>query len=324
MALYFALTILGITKAHAVPSLGVGSEFGYINATDAYQKFWGTPISVQDQTQDGFAVGRSGSTLHVFSNIVGSDIFILTTSDVGINNQIKFDGNIQIYKDTDVFRSYDPTPYYGINLGKVNPSTWTPLPSGPFTPGPFYSFDVTVTYTGTISFDSWIFAAADTNGLAGLQAKTTSVWTDTNGLEGIQEKDTLVWSDTNGLSGIQERETKEWTDSNGLPGIQTTETEIWVETNGENGIQKKTKKKVPADTLKVYKADTSTTYLADTLTIYQEDTFTRYSHDDSSPKTTSARGYDHPPAPVPEPTSLLLLGGGLLGLAGWGRKRQKK
>jgi hypothetical protein len=34
--------------------------------------------------------------------------------------------------------------------------------------------------------------------------------------------------------------------------------------------------------------------------------------------------YDSGPAPVPEPTTIILLGTGLIGLAGWGRKKFKK
>ncbi len=45
-------------------------------------------------------------------------------------------------------------------------------------------------------------------------------------------------------------------------------------------------------------------------------------YDPFSPKTTSATG-GNPPV-VPEPGTLLLLGSGLIGLAGWGRKRMLK
>jgi len=45
---------------------------------------------------------------------------------------------------------------------------------------------------------------------------------------------------------------------------------------------------------------------------------------DFSPKTDSAVGGDHPLTPIPEPATMLLLGSGLIGIAGIGRKKLKK
>jgi len=74
-----------------------------------------------------------------------------------------------VYPDTGTFKSHAPVPYYGIDLGTV--ASWETLPGNPFTPNQFFSKDVTVTFDGSIGFDQWIFAAADTNGVPGIQAK---------------------------------------------------------------------------------------------------------------------------------------------------------
>ena len=214
----------GVTDSHAVPSLGVGSSFGYVNGTDAYQLYWGS-ATPGPSGEDGFVVGPSGSSLHVFTNITGADIYILTTADVGMGNGITFNGGVSEFADTGVFRSYSPTPYYGTNLGQAD--SWDTLPSDPFVPGTFSSLDVTVAYAGILGTDQWIFAAADTNGLAGLQAKAS----------------------------------KEWD--------------------------------------------------ADTFTLI------KYPGDGSSPKTTSARGWQ-----VPEASALLLFATGLFGLVGYRRVRR--
>ena len=298
------LIAAGAIEAHAVPSLGVASSSGYVNATDAYQFYWGPSLSAP-AGQDGFAIGASGSNLHIWSNIVNADIYVLTTSDVRNANNITFNGSIVDYPDTGTFMSYAPTPYSGINVGKIGTTGWNPLPSSPFTPRNFYSTDVKLNYTGDIGVDQWIFAAADTNGVAGLQATGGSFWTDNNGLSGIQEKRSTIWTESNGLAGIQTEDTEVWVDDNGLLGIQDNVTRIGT---GKN------KRIVKADTFKEYEEDT--------YKIYEADAFTRYGSDVSSPKTTSARGFDVP-QPVPEPSTFILFGAGLAGIA-FLRRRNKK
>ncbi|GFO67635.1 hypothetical protein GMLC_12140 [Geomonas limicola] len=267
---------LGAVEAYAVPGLGVGTDAGYVNAKDAYQTYWGPSYS-SSTVKDGFIIGASGSQLHVWSQYANADIYVLTTADVKAGNNITFNGSIFEYADTGTFASYSPTPYYGLDLGKVG-AGWSALTAPPFNPGGFYSMDVTVNYTGDIGDNQWIFAAADNNGVAGLQAKGGSFYTDDNGLEGIQEQDTTIWMDTNSIAGIQKKDGKVKINGN------------WV------------------------------TYLADTKTIYDADTFTQYQGDPFSPKTTAANGF----TPVPEPGTLLLLGGGFAGLAVLSKRRKNR
>ncbi len=175
MVLTVCFVILMATAiAYAVPSLGVGTD-SYVNGTDPYQTYWGGSTT---GSGEGFLIGASGSDLHVWSNILGSDIYVLTTADVYANNNILFGGAINEYDVQGQFESYAPTPYYGVDLGPVNTATWDNLTADAPTiwnPKDFYSINVEVTYNGSIGADQWIFAAADTNGLAGLQASPTKV-----------------------------------------------------------------------------------------------------------------------------------------------------
>lgn len=151
--------------AYAVPSLGVGSDSGYINATEAYQTYWGPSVP---GSGEGFVVGPD---LHVWSSITGYDIWLLSTQ-----SGVTFNGNALTALDPALKIDGYPQPYYGFNLGAVDTSgtgSWYLLPSsqsdpsGPFQPPPVYAMDIA--FAGAIDPGQWIFAMANDNGVAGLQ-----------------------------------------------------------------------------------------------------------------------------------------------------------
>ena len=169
-----AILVIGSTVAMAVPSLGVatGSYIGdtacatqssYINC------FTGPYIT---GANEGFAIGPSGSSIFIFSNITNADIWLLTTSDVQAANSPQINGNslsLVSLTSGNHYDGYSPTPYFGFNLGPI--STANQLPAPPYNPPTFY-FDIgTLTYSGTILSGQYFFAVADDNGIAGLQGQ---------------------------------------------------------------------------------------------------------------------------------------------------------
>lgn len=169
--LAFSMLVLLSPGVQAVPSLGVATEFAYQGPEfDAYQDYFVQEYIVAGEELHGFAIGPSGSDLIVFTNILSSDIYLLTTEDVYQTNSPLFDGvALGLFEGTGQFNGYKPTPYYGLNLGQVD-GDWYALPSDPFQPAPYYAMDVPLTYSGEILAGQYFFAVADDNGTSGLQA----------------------------------------------------------------------------------------------------------------------------------------------------------
>ena len=167
------ILVLGSTKAMAVPSLGVGTGGPYYlensgETLDSYQSYWGAS-AVYNGVDHGFGLA---STLHVWSNInlTGVDVWLLAENSFS-DNSLSFDGTA--FVDTSglgmdqSISTYDGT-YWGVNLGNPtdDPGNWELLPSDPFSNGPFYVYDGTLTYSGLADEDTgkYLFAIANGNG----------------------------------------------------------------------------------------------------------------------------------------------------------------
>ncbi len=180
VALSLCLLIFFSTNAMAVPSLGVATDgIYYVDSGDsfeAYQDYFasGEAPASENDGNEGFSLGASGSELTIFTNILDYDIYLLTNAG-DENAPISFEGNAleEIPYETKQADGYQDRPYYAINLGKVCSddydkdgnciinSGWSLLPSDTFNPSPFYSYTGSIEYTGTIPSGSYFFAAAD-------------------------------------------------------------------------------------------------------------------------------------------------------------------
>ncbi len=179
IAISLSLVIFLANNAVAVPSLGVATGGPYAIAPgdswEDYQAYFvGSDFVSGSEDNHGFALGPSGSNLTIFTNILDSDIYLLTdTYAWNSSSPIKFDGYefIDSY-DTGQTGGYKPTPYYAINLGPVcsgydsdgncnTNSGWTSLPNPPFNPIPFYAYTGVIEYENHFPFNSYLFAAAD-------------------------------------------------------------------------------------------------------------------------------------------------------------------
>lgn len=161
----------GVKTANAVPNLGVGTDGPYYlensgDTLDAYQSYWGAS-AVYNGGDHGFGLGSSGSTLHVWTNFSSTDVWLLAENSFS-DNSLSFDGTA--FVDTSSLgidqsiASYDDV-YWGVNLGNPGDGTgnWATLPNSPFTPGQFYAYDGTLTYSSLTDDDSgsYLFAIAD-------------------------------------------------------------------------------------------------------------------------------------------------------------------
>jgi hypothetical protein len=170
MLLSVCMLMLFSADAMAVPSLGVATDGTYAYAPEDtledldYQSYFTSDFVSGSDANHGFALGPSESELTIFTNILDADIYLLTDTNAWDEaNPIIFGGSSLslIVYETGQADGYKPTPYYALNLGIVDPNTWTLLPADPFNPGDYYALTATIEYSGTFPDDSYLFAAAD-------------------------------------------------------------------------------------------------------------------------------------------------------------------
>ena len=209
LVLVFFFLILGIRQAQAVPSLGVatGGTYYYSTGTTltAYQSYFTSSLlpASNNGGYEGFGIGPSGSKLDVFTNDTGVSIWLLVNATVYNANAPSFNG-----KNFTEFPSYtkdpksipdnfNPSPFYGVDLGSVSSNGWTPISSSDF-PGSYYQFSGTLDYTGQIAQGEYFFAVATTSlgsgglGLTDFSPPTTSAVGTGNSLPETPENSTLV------------------------------------------------------------------------------------------------------------------------------------
>ncbi len=170
LSLVAFFTVSGIRHAQAVPTLGVATSGTYYStgtSLTAYQKYYTSTLlsaSSNNGGYEGFGIGPSGSTLDIFTKDATDSIWLLTNASVIAKNDPTFGGHsfskFPGYTGT-IPSSYKPTPYYGIDLGKVG-SGWTSLPASPFSPGTYSQFSGTLDYTGSIAQGNYFFAVSTT------------------------------------------------------------------------------------------------------------------------------------------------------------------
>lgn len=168
---FVCLVLAFSSNVFAVPSLGVATDGQYyLSGPDFedYQSYFSDylledrPASENDGNE-GFLIGTSGSNLTVFTNFMDVDIYLLTNA--GSNNAtFSFGGDdLSLLTGTGQIDGYEPSSsYYALNLGKAN--TWDLLPSDPFAPSPFRSLTAAIEYSGVLDPGEYFFAVADMDG----------------------------------------------------------------------------------------------------------------------------------------------------------------
>lgn len=157
--------------ALAVPSLGVATDYGYVSGGDTGGVFEYWTPGVIGSGVEGWSIGPSGSTLHVFSNYnpVSTNIWLLWTVATETAGNPSIDGVDGAFVITrGQIDGYLPVHTIGSNKGYygvlLSTSGWYSLPSDPFQPAPFWALDVELTYSGTLPLYQYFFAAADSTG----------------------------------------------------------------------------------------------------------------------------------------------------------------
>jgi len=158
------LQTLSITTiATATPNLGVATSVyaytGPVPPTDPWINYFADDLVQIGGEDSGFVLGPSGSELIVFTDLIGYDIYLLTDSDVGINNAPAYGGTpLEVIPyETGQADGYKPTPYYAVLLPDTG---WEPISGAEGLEG-YYMFTAELTYEGVIPLVSYFFAAAD-------------------------------------------------------------------------------------------------------------------------------------------------------------------
>ena len=162
----------------ATPSLGVATDniYYYVPAdgTEEYQDYFASSFVSGSDANEGFSIDNSGDILHIFTNILSSDIYLLTDALAGAIPSLTFNSMpfMQFSYDTGQANGYKPRPYDYVNLGPVCSgfaldgacianTGWSLITAAGFNPGDFYEF------SGALEFDvlppeySYFFSAAD-------------------------------------------------------------------------------------------------------------------------------------------------------------------
>jgi hypothetical protein len=191
--LFIAIFVFIASEAFATPSLGVATNgIYYVDPGDSfepYQDYFASGYASGNGNNEGFTV-MSGDTIFIWSNILDSNIYLMTDSVVG-GASPSLDGNpltaITAY-DTHKAGSYMPLPYYAYDLGSVCSqfdamgnctninSGWTLIADPAFQPDPFYVFTGVLEFTGSpLILNHYFFAAADQWGDGMLLFNSSSV-----------------------------------------------------------------------------------------------------------------------------------------------------
>jgi hypothetical protein len=186
LCLVISHALLLTSNVLAVPSLGVATDTAYnyvpADGIEPYQQYYTSTFVSGSDANEGFVIDGSGEILNIFTNILSSDIYLLTDANAGANDSLTFNSISfsQFGYDTGQANGYKPRPYDFVNLGPVCSgfeldgsctanTGWSLITNSAFNPDPFYEFSGALEFTGSLSAGSYFFAAANLYDLETIQ-----------------------------------------------------------------------------------------------------------------------------------------------------------
>ncbi len=170
------LVLLYPASAGAIPDLIVvptGTNATYYGDPEPYLDYWADYFLPETEDYHGFAIPASGGYLSVaadFGDIGDLHIYLLIDNG-GVNHDVSYGGTalqdvITTYSEiggTTQIDGYKPQPYWGVDIGPIDPSSWTKITDPVFSSGNYYEYSAQLKYDSNLPDGLHFFAIVDDN-----------------------------------------------------------------------------------------------------------------------------------------------------------------